>query len=93
MTNKTNKPAVPQFTIPGWLRPHLAEVRAWGPVGGEDTSCWVEGCDRSPHLHGLCRRHYFRASDAWKRPRVRQPQQGRTPRLETTDTTNEETQP
>ncbi|WP_295014734.1 hypothetical protein [uncultured Microbacterium sp.] len=66
-----DKSSIPQFKIPEWLRPHVAEVRTWGPVGGEDTDCWVEGCTRSPHLHGLCRRHYFRASEKWKRPRAR----------------------
>jgi len=70
MTDK-KKQAVPQFTIPAWLLPHVAEVRAWGPVDGEDASCWVAGCQRSPHLHGLCRRHYFRAAGVWKRPRSR----------------------
>lgn len=66
MNDKKTKPAVPQFSLPEWLRPHLAEVRAWGPVSGEDSTCWVEGCERSPHLHGLCRRHYFRARRVWK---------------------------
>ena len=65
------KPAVPQFQIPDWLRPHVAEVRTWGQVEGDDTLCWVEGCTRSPHLHGICRRHYQRAEQRWKRPRRR----------------------
>lgn len=68
MNDRSN---IPQFKIPEWLRPHVAEVRTWGPVDGDDTYCWVEGCTRSPHLHGLCRRHYFRASEKWKRPRAR----------------------
>lgn len=62
-------PAAPQFTIPEWLAPHIEEVAGWGPVGGEDTACWVTGCERSPYLHGLCRRHYFRATGSWKRPK------------------------
>ncbi|MEU4017227.1 hypothetical protein AB0E56_18370 [Microbacterium sp. NPDC028030] len=83
MNDKKIKPAVPQFKIPSWLLAHVSEVRAWGPVAGEATTCWVEGCERSPHLHGLCRRHYFRAAETWKRPRVRNTQPERPSRLET----------
>lgn len=57
-----------QQVTPQWLAAHVDEVQGWGPVAGIDSDCWVDGCARSPHLHGLCRRHYFRAARRWKRP-------------------------
>lgn len=79
----------PQFTIPSWLAPHMPEIRMWGAISGPDLRCWVEACDRSPHLHGLCRVHYFRAAGRWKpsgdgaRSRGRKTDPGRPSRRET----------
>lgn len=49
---------IPQFTVPAWLMPHVAEVRAWPAVRGADRRCAVPVCDRSAFSLGLCREHY-----------------------------------
>lgn len=78
----------PQFTIPGWLLPHVAEAEGWGPVAGPETTCWVEGCGRPPVTWGLCKAHAKRARRAWhpspsEIDRARQPQPERPSRIET----------
>ena len=56
-----NKPAVPQFQIPEWLRPHVAEVRAWPRPSTPRVLCKVDGCQRDRRALGLCGHHYDRA--------------------------------
>lgn len=68
-TRPTPAADAPVCALPEWLAPHADEVQNWGPIDGPDRTCWVGGCRRSPHLHGLCRGHYFRAYFAWKNPR------------------------
>ncbi|WP_345799926.1 hypothetical protein AAIB33_10590 [Microbacterium sp. AZCO] len=53
-----NHTKIPQFTIPGWLQVHVAEVRAWPAVRGADRPCVVAVCDHSAFSLGLCREHY-----------------------------------
>lgn len=49
---------IPQFTIPPWLVPHVAEVRAWPAVRGPHPRCVVATCDRTAFSLGVCRDHY-----------------------------------
>ncbi len=49
---------VPQFTIPRWLAPHVAEVRAWSAVRGPNPRCLIAVCTHSGFSLGLCRDHY-----------------------------------
>lgn len=53
---------IPQFQIPAWLAPHVAEVRSWSAVEGPNPTCHVTSCDRSVFALGLCyeHRHRFR---------------------------------
>lgn len=51
-------------TLPEWLAPHTSEVASWGPAPAA-PSCWVTGCRRDAHLHGLCKTHHVRAVRAW----------------------------
>lgn len=55
-----NKNRVPQFTVPDWLVPHLAEVRAWPAVKGPHPRCTVAACERSAFTLGLCVQHRVR---------------------------------
>jgi len=50
--------------LPEWLAPHAVEVASWGPAPTAPT-CWVDGCQRDAHLHGLCRTHHMRAVRTW----------------------------
>jgi hypothetical protein len=49
---------IPQFTIPPWLVPHVAEVRAWAAIRGPHPRCIVAACDRTAFSLGVCRDHY-----------------------------------
>lgn len=51
-------------TLPEWLAPHAGEVASWGAAPTAPT-CWVDGCQRDAHLHGLCKTHHLRAQRAW----------------------------
>ena len=51
---------VPQFVLPGWLLPHVAEVRTWPAVGTPEPQCLVAACDRTVHSLGICAQHYGR---------------------------------
>lgn len=51
--------------LPGWLAEHVEEVAGWGPAPVA-RGCWVVGCRRDAHLHGLCKTHHTRAQRAWK---------------------------
>lgn len=50
--------------LPDWLAPHAEEVASWGPAPTAPT-CWVAGCRRDTHLHGLCKTHHLRATRTW----------------------------
>ncbi len=49
---------IPQFQIPGWLAPHLGEVRTWPAVKSDPARCRVRACERAVHSLRLCLRHY-----------------------------------
>lgn len=49
---------IPQFQIPLWLTPHVAEVRIWPAVKGDAPCCRVSACGRDVRSLGLCVRHY-----------------------------------
>lgn len=51
---------VPQFVIPAWLLPHVAEVRTWSEIGTPEPECLVTRCDRTVHSLGFCAQHYGR---------------------------------
>ena len=57
MTETKNLPQ-PQFRIPEWLAPHVAEVRGWRAVSTPQKHCVVTVCDRVPVSLGLCKQHY-----------------------------------
>lgn len=62
----TNNPLIPTG-LPDWLSDHAEEVAGWGPAPVA-RGCWVIGCRRDAHLHGLCKTHHTRAQRTW-RPR------------------------
>lgn len=49
---------IPQFTIPAWLVPHVADVRAWPAIRGPHPRCIVAACGRTAFSLGVCRDHY-----------------------------------
>lgn len=50
--------------LPTWIADHLAEIVSWGPAPVA-RGCFVPGCRRDAHLHGLCKTHHRRARRAW----------------------------
>ncbi len=60
MNDKTT-PAVPQYVIPAWLQPHVAEIREWPAPSTPRALCEVKGCKRDRRSLGLCGYHYCRA--------------------------------
>lgn len=72
----TANPLIPD-TLPDWLASHADEIVAWGPAPVA-RGCWVVGCRRDAHLHGLCKTHHSRATETWK-PRPSQVKKRRRP--------------
>lgn len=60
----TNTNARVPGDLPEWLAVHADEIAAWGPAPVA-RGCWVIGCRRDAHLHGLCKTHHYRAARAW----------------------------
>lgn len=60
MKDKT-EPTDPQYLIPEWLQPHVAEIREWRATWTPRTLCKVAGCQRDRRSLGLCSQHYLRA--------------------------------
>lgn len=56
-----------RFTLLDWINTNHDEICGWPSTGRSVGICWVRDCDRSPHVYGLCRTHYFRAYRGWKR--------------------------
>lgn len=70
--------------LPGWVADNLDEILTWGPAPVA-RGCFVPGCRRDAHLHGLCKTHHLRARRAWN-PR---PSQERYRRPSKTDPARE----
>ena len=65
--------------LPNWLAPHAEEVAEWGATPAA-RECWVAGCHRDAHLHGLCKTHHKRARRAWNPRPADLPKQRRVER-------------
>lgn len=50
--------------LPAWVADNVAEIVTWGPAPVA-RGCFVPGCRRDAHLHGLCKTHHRRAKRAW----------------------------
>lgn len=64
------------LNLPSWIADNLEEILTWGPAPVA-RGCFVPGCRRDAHLHGMCKTHHLRAQRAWN-PRPSQERYRRT---------------
>ena len=50
--------------LPAWIADNVDEIVTWGPAPVA-RGCFVPGCRRDAHLHGLCKTHHKRARRTW----------------------------